>query len=101
MNTKTCCQIVDAFAEQKYSAGTTIIQQGADVTSDEPGLFMLEEGECAAYKGDTKVYTYKDAGGSFGELALLYNAPRAASVKAETDCGFIIIFFQIKFKKVK
>jgi len=27
------------------------------------------------------------AGETFGELALLYNAPRAASIKAETDCS--------------
>lgn len=78
--------IVDAFEEKKFKAGETIIKQGDDVTPEEPGLYMLEEGECAAYKNDIKVYTYKDAGGSFGELALLYNAPRAASVKAETDC---------------
>jgi len=26
------------------------------------------------------------AGESFGELALLYNAPRAASIKAKTNC---------------
>jgi len=25
-------------------------------------------------------------GEAFGELALLYNAPRAASIKAKTDC---------------
>jgi len=32
-----------------------------------------------------KVYTEGEA---FGELALLYNAPRAATIKAKNDCVF-------------
>ena len=31
------------------------------------------------------------AGSSFGELALIHRRPRAASIKAKTDCTFAII----------
>lgn len=65
---KSLHQIVNAFSEQRFGAGDVIIQQGAEVTPDEPGLYMLEQGECAAYKNDTKVYTYKEA----GELLILH-----------------------------
>lgn len=35
-------------------------------------------------ENDTYLKTYKP-GESFGELSLLYNAPRAASIKAKSD----------------
>lgn len=37
-------------------------------------------------------------GEGFGELALLYNAPRSASVKAKVQCGFWAID-RVTFKK--
>lgn len=94
MHPKIKEQVVMAFEQHSYSQGDFIIKQGADVSAEEPGLFMLDSGECAAYKNadknsndlGPKVYTYTHSGESFGELALLYNAPRAASVKAESDC---------------
>ena len=46
-------------------------------------LFVTARGKWAAYKGETKVFEYKGAGCVFGELALLYASPRAATVKAE------------------
>lgn len=64
--------------------GETIIQQG-----DQGNLFfILETGVVDVFvkKNDkeTKVHTYKD-GDAFGQLALLYNAPRAATCKATSD----------------
>ena len=40
------------------------------------------------FKGSSQPTLLKEyqAGEGFGELALLYNAPRAASIKAKTDC---------------
>ena len=77
-------KIADALETQKYPAGSTIIVEG------EPGtnFYILESGEAEAYKkgtnDDKPVAKYKK-GDYFGELALLNDAPRAASVVAVTD----------------
>lgn len=67
-------------------AGDTIIEQGdiGDV------FYLLESGLVDVYvqkKGEDskKVHTYK-SGDAFGELALMYNAPRAATCVAQDDC---------------
>lgn len=71
-------KIADALDTQKFPPGSTIIREG------DPGeaFFLLESGEAEAYKrdeGDAPVKRYKK-GDYFGELALLDNKPRAASV---------------------
>ncbi|KAH9555843.1 hypothetical protein CY35_08G137400 [Sphagnum magellanicum] len=54
-------------------------------------FYLLEAGSCEVWlqkrpgTNPEMVKTYS-AGDSFGELALLYDAPRAATVKASTDC---------------
>ena len=75
-------KIADALDTQKFPAGATIIKEG------EPGeaFFFLETGEAEAYKSDVgggtePVKRYKK-GDYFGELALLDDKPRAASVVA-------------------
>lgn len=76
-------KIADALATVKYKAGENIITEG------EPGndFFMLETGDAAAYKHgvDGPVKDYR-RGDYFGELALLNDKPRAASVVARSDC---------------
>merc|ERR1719375_926739 len=52
-------------------------------------LFIVDEGKLICYKeavGEGTVLKTCVAGDVFGELALLYNAQRAASVKAKADC---------------
>ena len=75
-------KIADALETEKFPAGELIIKEG------DPGhaFFLLEAGEADAYKGtpDNKVLHYKK-GDFFGELALLNDAPRAASVVATTE----------------
>jgi CRP-like cAMP-binding protein len=75
--------LVGGFFEMKYSNGDKIIVQG-DIIADR--FFLLESGQCDIFikKGSTdpvKVHTVLP-GGFFGELALLYNAPRAATVQS-------------------
>lgn len=80
-------QIADAFTEKSFKSGDHIIRQGEDGRD----LFFLEEGKAFATKifnaGEEaqRVCDY-EVGQYFGELALLRNEPRAASVIAETDC---------------
>ena len=75
--------VIDAMEEVKYAGGDTVIKQGDDGDT----LFLVEEGayKCARVmaKGQEPTYlkTYHP-GEAFGELALLYNAPRAASITA-------------------
>jgi cAMP-dependent protein kinase regulator len=84
---KEMSTVLGAFEEKKFSTGETIISQGdqGDV------LYFIEEGELDCYKtfnkeeGDVWLKLYKP-GEAFGELALLYNAPRAATIKSKTDC---------------
>jgi cAMP-dependent protein kinase regulator len=80
-------KLADAFKEEAYQAGETIIKEG-----DEGNVFyIVEQGECVATKtlkqGSTpsEVKQYK-VGDYFGERALLKNEPRAANVIAKTNC---------------
>merc|ERR1712232_486072 len=53
----------------------------------EPALFVIENGRLNVFKDGAMgpVFTYDSPGQYFGDLALLYNAPRAATVVALTD----------------
>jgi cAMP-dependent protein kinase regulator len=75
-------KIADALESQKFPPGHTIIKEG------DPGdsFYLLESGEAVAYRdgNDAPVKHYKK-GDFFGELALLNDAPRAASVVSKTE----------------
>lgn len=76
--------IIDSMEEKKIAPGDVIIKQG--------GLgdffYVIDHGKYDVFKKiegeDKKVFAY-DEKGSFGELALMYNCPRMATVKATTD----------------
>lgn len=78
--------IIDAHEKVEYKAGELVIRQG------EPGhdFFIVESGHLDIYvrtaNGETRVGSQLGPGAAFGELALMYNTPRAASIKASTDC---------------
>lgn len=78
--------VIDAMVEKRCQPGDFVIKEGDQ--GDE--LYVVEEGEldCTkVFKGNTEpthLKTYQP-GESFGELALLYNAPRAATIKAKTE----------------
>lgn len=72
-------QVLDAMFEKKTVVDEYIIRQG----DDGDNFYVIESGKYRAYVGDNHIHTYDNCG-SFGELALLYNMPRAASIQAET-----------------
>ena len=79
-------KIVRAFDGPKIiPPGENIITQG-DIGDT---FFLIEDGLVDVYikKGgadEMKVHTYKP-GDAFGELAIMYNAPRAATCRAQTE----------------
>ncbi|KAF4698546.1 hypothetical protein FOZ63_016809 [Perkinsus olseni] len=82
--------VVDAMKEETVSAKERVINQG----DDGDFLFVVESGELEVYKkfpGDEEEKMLKvcEVGDVFGELALLYNCPRAASIEAKTDCRLL------------
>jgi cAMP-dependent protein kinase regulator len=75
-------KIADALETKKYRPGDVIIKEG------DPGhsFYLLESGEADAFKeSSSESVKHYEKGDFFGELALLNDAPRAASVVAKTD----------------
>jgi len=83
LGTEQLERVIDAFEEVRLEEGSTVIREGDQVGDNERGLFVLEDGELHVHKGEQgHVFTYCQQGDLFGDLALLYNAPRAATVIA-------------------
>lgn len=78
--------MINAMAVKNVSKGEHVIKQG-DAGAV---LFVVEDGQLDCFKlfpGEDKdkyLKTY-EPGEAFGELALLYNAPRAATIIGKTD----------------
>lgn len=73
--------LIDAMIMEVVPASTIIIQQGhvGDF------FYVVGEGQ-VSFSVDGKYVGSCARGGSFGELALLYNCPRAATCIANSDC---------------
>ncbi len=73
--------LIDAMKADAVPAGTIIIQQG-DIGDY---FYVVEDGQIS-FAVDGNHVGACTRGASFGELALLYNCPRAATCIANTDC---------------
>lgn len=73
--------VLDAMFERKVVTGETVIKQG----DDGDNFYVIQCGLFHAFVGEPgkeiHIHTYEGRG-SFGELALMYNMPRAATIKA-------------------
>jgi cAMP-dependent protein kinase regulator len=101
---------VDAFSPIDKSAGTQVIAQG----DQGDHFYVVESGSLVikvAQPGGGRSVRYGDLGPGdcFGELALMYNTPRAATIEATSDCKLwcldrityrsIVQHFEIEHKK--
>lgn len=92
-------QVLDAMFEKIVKEGDVIIKQG----DDGDNFYVIENGLYEASinlpSGESKViFTYQGKG-SFGELALLYNMPRAATIKA-TSQGALWAMDRATFRRI-
>merc|ERR1719331_3035570 len=79
-------QLADALKPEVFSDGAAITKQGETGNK----FFIIEEGGAVATKGDQQVMSYS-SGDYFGELALIRNQPRAATVSAKGTCRLLSI----------
>jgi len=90
--------VLDAMFERKTEADEHIIDQG----DDGDNFYVIDRGIFDIYVkidgADKKVGAYNNKG-SFGELALMYNTPRAATIVSSGD-GIIWALDRVTFRKI-
>jgi len=80
--------VVDAMEEKTFHKDEEVIRQGDSGDC----LYLIESGKLDCFKifnleeGKPTFIKEYGPGDAFGELALLYNAPRAATIIAKEDC---------------
>lgn len=80
--------IIGVFDKIEFKGGSTVIQQGDHgehfyvVESGSLDIFLRSEGD----EVESKVGIPYVPGSAFGELALMYGSPRAATIRAKEDC---------------
>jgi len=75
--------IIDVMQKRTYPAGSEIIKEGTDGNE----MYILEKGEVIVQKGGAHIIDMKH--GLFGELAILYNCRRTATI---TSRGAVVLW---------
>jgi len=88
-------QIADALKCENFKKGEVVVKQGEGGDK----FYIVEEGDLYATKDERKVMEYK-AGQYFGELALMKNEPRAASVIVSSDECKVLSMSRASFNRV-
>ncbi|MEO1490532.1 MAG: NAD(P)-binding domain-containing protein [Pseudomonadota bacterium] len=74
-------EIMETYEVVQFSRGEVLMQEGADADA----VYVIQSGSCAITKnieGNDVVINYVPAGNLLGEMALINNAPRNATVRA-------------------
>ncbi len=75
-----------------YEDDTVIIQEGE---MHDNTIYILNEGVLGVFKNDQIVAQIKQRGAIIGEMSVLLNSPRTATIKALTECSVIAIPFDL------
>ncbi|CAF0730039.1 unnamed protein product [Rotaria sordida] len=101
LEAKQIDQVLDAMWEKTVRKGEVIIQQGDDGDHFyviDNGVYDIYVSKEADFSKSIKVGEYNQTG-SFGELALMYNQPRSATIIASTD-GILWVMGRQTFRKL-
>ena len=93
LSRKEMDDVIDVMAESKVAEGDILIKQGDDGDK----FYVLAEGDVDVIVNGNKVVSLP-AGSNFGELALMYNQPRNATIKAAT-AGRVWTLDRVSFKR--
>jgi len=80
LNDKELAEIAGGMRERRFKAGDTVTQEGAGGV----GFFVVQEGEAEVNVGG-EVKGSVGPGDYFGEIALINESPRTATLTARTD----------------
>ncbi|XP_063073167.1 cAMP-dependent protein kinase type II-alpha regulatory subunit-like isoform X2 [Engraulis encrasicolus] len=91
-------KVLDAMFEKPVAVDEHVIEQN----DDGDNFYVIESGIFDVYVTDSgetrKVFTYENQG-SFGELALMYNTPRATTIVART-LGSLWCLDRVTFRRI-
>lgn len=87
--------VIGALTPLTVAAGEVVIQQGARGGDT---FYVVQSGSCEVVV-DGKAVAVRGCGSAFGELALLYSCPRAATVRA-TETTLLWVLHQRWYRLV-
>jgi cAMP-dependent protein kinase regulator len=87
-------RVLDAMFSRDVVNGDIVIEQG----DEGDNFYIIESGIYDIYVNKIKIRTYENQG-SFGELALMYNMPRTATVISTTQ-GKLWALGRLTFKRI-
>lgn len=71
--------------EQQIPAGTVLIEQN----SEPDGFYVLKRGSIGVYMGETLLEVFNAKDTVIGEMSVILNRPRTATVKARSNCTVV------------
>lgn len=87
LNSRARDQVLRNAREQQYAPGEVVVREGAPATH----LYLIVSGTAVVEQGTQGTVGRMGPGEFFGELALIEEHGRTATVKAETDLRTIVV----------